>query len=142
MMYPSCFYINWLSYIRMSVYFICDFIYTYHNYHSPSIFIKFYIDKFYKSDLEFLWQERKGSNLRPVVLETTALPTELHSYIQDGMMIFCCSTNWAIPLYGRGRRTRTSDTQFRLNQNCCHRLLFNRKGFIRKEERTVHFFLS
>jgi hypothetical protein len=26
------------------------------------------------------WQEWQDSNPRPVVLETTALPTELHSY--------------------------------------------------------------
>ena len=29
------------------------------------------------------WQEWEGSNPRPAVLETAALPTELHSFIQN-----------------------------------------------------------
>lgn len=30
---------------------------------------------------QFSWQEWQGSNLRPPVLETGALPIELHSYV-------------------------------------------------------------
>ena len=33
------------------------------------------------SRLTRIWQERQGSNPRPLVLETNALPTELRSYV-------------------------------------------------------------
>ncbi len=47
------------------------------NYSSPS-----YIGNFHMGVKNpVIWQERRGSNPQPPVLETGALPIELHSYI-------------------------------------------------------------
>ena len=57
-----------------------------------------------------MWQEREDSNPRPVVLETTALPTELRSYgaLSTPPVILLGTLGLSTP-----GATRTPDTRFR-----------------------------
>ncbi len=54
------------------------------------------------------WQEWEDSNPRPAVLETAALPTELHSYFNK----IYYHKSWR-KLSGTPGATRTPDTRFR-----------------------------